>query len=101
MSKQNKASLINQVEQLKQLLKDLKLDLATLDKSQTELRREKDQLQVGDRVTILNPRRGQPSRGTLARVNTVMNRGTVLVRTPTGREIRIVRHTKNLSAVQE
>ena len=101
MSKRNKTRLISQVEQIERLLKDLKLELTALDGNQAVFQTEKDRLQVGDGVTILNPRLGQPSRGTLVKVNTTTNRGTVLTRTQTGREVKIVRHTKNLVLSQE
>ena len=100
MPRQNRTRLINQVEQLKHLLRDLNLKLTALDKHETALWSEKDQLQVGDRVIILNPKRGQPSKGTLVKVNRTTNRGTVLGRTPSRQEIKVVRHAKNLSTSQ-
>ena len=101
MSRRDKTSLISQIEQIERQLRDLKLELTALDENQAGLQTEKDRLRVGGRVTILNPRLGQPSRGTLVKVNRTTNRGTVLTRTQTGREVKIVRHTKNLAPVQE
>ena len=60
------------------------------------------ELQLGDRVQILNPKRGQEDRGTLVRINRnrlIPSNGRVTVLTPSG--AKIVRAPTNVARLNE
>ena len=92
MSKRDK-DLINKIEQLENQLRDLRLEL------QRGSPRTPNHLQVGDKVVIKNPSRGQPDTGTLIKIHPT-KRGTVLAIGPKNRETKIIRLLKNLEKVQ-
>ena len=86
-----KQLLIQQIEDLELQLKNLKLELNEA---------EATGLQIGDRVRILNPKRGQPTRGRIHKLHPNSQRATVLtriyVKNEDDKEIKTVRMFKNL-----
>ena len=93
MSKRDK-DLINKIEQLENQLRDLRLEL------QQGRPRTPNRLQVGDKVTVKNPSRGQPVTGTLIKIHPT-KRGTVLAIDSKDRETKIVRLLRNLEKIQD
>ena len=53
--------IIKQIEDIERLLSDLRIDL--------EERSEQRKLKVGDKVSIVNPKEGQESEGTVAKIS--------------------------------
>lgn len=82
--------LINQIQDLENKLRSLRLELATEEENTT------DELKVGDEVTIKNPSKGQVPTGILTKVNRITNRGTVKTKNDRGKEIKVVRKLSNL-----
>ena len=64
----NKQKLIKKIEDLESQLQDLKL----------ELQEEETVFEIGDKVQILNPKRGQPTRGTIHKLHLNTQRATVI-----------------------
>ena len=91
MSRKNK-DLINKIENLEQLLRELKLEL-TEDTQSTGVPK------VGDKVKIKNPSRGQPRQGVILKIHPT-KRATVLGTDGRGKEIKIIRLLKNLEKSQ-
>ena len=83
--------LIQQIEDLELQLENLKLELKEA---------EATGLQIGDKVQILNPKRGQPTRGRIHKLHPNSQRATVLtriyVKNEDDKEIKTVRMFKNL-----
>lgn len=79
---------INKIEQIENLLRELKLELDKGDQPT-------DKLKVGDKVRIKNPSRGQPKRGTIAKIHPT-KRCTVVAVDAKNKEIKIIRLLKNL-----
>ena len=72
------------LEKIQQQLSDLTI------KSNKPAKSPPRELQIGDKVQILNPRRGQPSRGTIARISSHF----VFIETQPGHQVR--RAVKNV-----
>ena len=92
MSKKTK-DLINKIESLEQLLRELKIDLAEATGPSVEL-------QVGDRVRIRNPSRGQPHQGVITKVHPT-KRATVQGTDAKNKETKVIRLLKNLEKIQD
>ena len=86
-----KQLLIQQIEDLELQLKGLRLELKEA---------ESTGIQIGDKVRILNPKRGQPTRGRIHKLHPNSQRATVLtkiyVKNEDDIEIKTVRMFKNL-----
>jgi len=91
----DKQRLLRKIDDLEQELSNLKLELAE------EIEREKRVFKVGDKVRILNPKKGQPSRGSILKLHPNSQRATVLTRIyipdSPDIEVKTVRMYKNLS----
>ena len=91
----DKQRLLRKIDDLEKELSNLKIELAE------EVQREKRGLKVGDKVRILNPKKGQPSRGTILKLHPNSLRATVLTRIyipgNPDIEVKTVRMYKNLS----
>ena len=86
-----KQLLIQQIEDLELQLKGLRLELKEA---------ESTGIQIGDKVRILNPKRGQPTCGRIHKLHPNSQRATVLTRINVKNEedkgIKTVRMLKNL-----
>ena len=87
-----KQLLIQQITELERQLEDLRIELEETEKEVA--------LKLGDRVRILNPKSGQPTRGIIHKLHPNSLRATVLtriqVRGEDDIEVKTVRMYKNL-----
>ena len=81
--------IIKKIEDLEKQLRNLKLELQ---QEEPEL-----ELKVGDVVNILNPKRGQPSKGSIHKLHTRTGRATVVTQLLNPRrQVKTIRLLKNL-----
>ena len=90
-----------QQQQLKTiwLLEDIQRQISTLSinnsvPKSSEKKEQKNKILIGDRVQILNPRRGQPTEGTVARISNYF----VFIDTQSGQQVRrAIKNVRKLS----
>ena len=94
----NKQQLLRKIEDLEEQLSNLKLELQQ--ELQEESEDDESTFNIGDRVRILNPKKGQPSRGRIIKLHPKSQRATVLTKflsaDSSGIEIKTVCMLKNL-----
>ena len=84
--------IIRKIEDLEKQLRDLKLELRQED--------PEPELEIGDEVNILNPKRGQPNVGIIHKLHPRTNRATVVSQlTNPRRQVKTIQLTKNLEKV--
>ena len=87
-----RAQIIGKINELEKALQELRIEILEEDTNEHK-KKNKEELRVGDEVTILNPKRGQRSHGTICKYNKVT--GYVTVQTESG---KIVRSRSNIQA---
>jgi transcription elongation GreA/GreB family factor len=83
------------ITKIEQELRELKLDLSRRDeeKDRTE---NTGNLEIGSRVRILNPKKGQKTQGTIVRIG--KETGYITIETKKG---KVVRHKSNVTVIAE
>ena len=92
--------LINKIRQLEMNLSDLRLELERSQKPNERL--ERIQIEVGQKVQILNPRPGQAQFGTVSKVNQEtgwVTIGTVVYNKGVKLRQKVSRHSRNIERV--
>lgn len=88
MSTKNQ-QIIKKIEDLEKQLKNLKLEL--------QQEEPEPKFKIGDVVNILNPKRGQPSAGSIHKLHTRTSRATVITQLYNPRrQVKTIRLLKNL-----
>ena len=85
--------IIEQIENLEEQLRVLRLSLENAEEDTNR------PFEIGDQVEILNPKRGQESRGKIVKINSVTGRVTILTTSENGREKKIVRLYTNIRRI--
>jgi len=89
--------LIEKVELIEKLLREVRISLEEREIEHLDSLPSRE-LEIGERVRILNPSLGQDSFGTVVKVNSETERVTVAGKR-FGTAVKIVRHIKNVSRV--
>ena len=86
-----KRDILKRIIEIEKLLFELRLELETTDTEENHT--TDDQLQVGDQVRILNPRKDQPNTGVIIKLSNTSD--YVTIKSSNGRELRRIK--KNLT----
>ena len=101
MPRQNRNSIIKQIEEIEGQLRNLRLELTEGESGRTAPQAKKRRLRIGDNVTIRNPKEGQPNEGKVIKINKGTGRVTVLAKSTSGQDIKIVRIRRNIILTSE
>ena len=96
MQRRNRDRIIQQIEQIEEQLRALRLELDVEDNQSTNRPRRTGPLVVGETVIIRNPKGYQGNRGVLTKIHHKSSRGTVATRNQRGTEENVVRILSNL-----
>ena len=96
MQRGKKSRIIEQIEQVEEQLRLLRLELETEDEPDDNQPRQTGPLVVGETVIIRNPKGYQGNKGVLTKIHQRSKRGTVTTRNRLGNEENIVRLLSNL-----
>jgi hypothetical protein len=91
----NHETVLKKIAALEQELKQLKLEVNKATKEGEVHTNTKRKPRVGDRVKILNPRKGQEPEGTVSRIGT--DTKFVTVETKKG---KVIRHLSNIGSLE-
>ena len=95
--------LINQIKNLEEQLRQLRIELADQNDNSSEGSKKKPKappVKVGDTVQILKPSEGQAESGIITRVNPVTKRVAIETINQQGNQEQVNRHWKNVKKIQ-
>lgn len=92
----NSDEILTKIARIEKELSELKIGLTRREIDSRTTGHQLEELKVGDRVKILNPRKGQRDQGTISRIGKETN--YVTVDTKTG---KVVRHRSNVSIIRK
>ena len=96
MQRRQKDSIIQQIKQVEEQLRALRLELKVEDNQSRNRPRHTGPLVVGETVIIKNPKGYQGNRGVLTKIHQKSRRGTVATRNQRNTEENVVRLLSNL-----
>jgi len=96
MRRSDRSRIIQQIEQVEEQLRALRLELETEDHPTDDQPRQTGPLTVGEKVIIKNPKGHQGNRGVLTKIHRRSKRGTVATRNQRNTEENVVRLLSNL-----
>jgi hypothetical protein len=91
----NEAEIKERIKKIELDLQKLKLDLTTRENAKERKELENKEPRVGDRVQILNPRKGQEEVGTITRIGATTK--YVTIDTKRGKVVRQIANIKVIS----